>query len=401
MNGYSDYVDYQTTGVWNNWKIVSGKLDIEPSYISTWRGIKEKCIVRMNKDIPLVVFHDWGNGMPFLSEINENDRILWLKVYAPEIFASGSVFAWPVSGGGVNYRSSVVLKDTISKLSGWYSNNRSLYINAVWNPHQGINLKGQQKLVHTVLDLYGNAGDTLKKVIHLINKNLDAGRNLITRRNFNIRVCSPKKPRSVWSVSPDFQDAILLKYTPDEDSIEITLNRLTAYTVIVLDYAHKVPQTIHFATIPSPKPGNPDFDPGAYASSGLAVSYVSDNVKVATIVNGRIHVVGEGNCQITAIQAGNDFYEAAQDAHQTFTVNVVSVRDEKKDASFRIYPNPCKSSIYIERAGRESAHIRIFNLAGQILVDTLIEGNELDVSSLPHGVFIVKIDTFSTYLVKQ
>jgi hypothetical protein len=401
MNGYSDYVDYQTTGVWNNWKVVSGKLDIEPSYISQWRSIKEKSLIRMNKDIPLVVFHDWGNGMPFLSEINENDRILWLKVYAPEIFASGSVFAWPVSGGGVNYRSSVVIKDTILKLSVWYSSNRSLYINAVWNPQQGINLKGQQKLVHTVLDLYGNTGDTLKKVVHLINKNLDAGRNLVAKKNFNIRVFSPKKPRSVWSVSPDFQDAGLLKYTLDKDSVEITVNNLTAYTVIVLDYAQKVPQTIHFTNIPSLKPGNPDFDPGAYASSGLMVSYVSDDIKVASIVNGRIHVVGEGTCQITAMQGGNDLYEAAQDANQTFTVKVVSVRDEKNDASFRIYPNPCNSSIYIERPGTESVHLRIFNLAGQILVDTFLEGNEQDVSSLPQGVYIVKIDAFSTYLVKQ
>jgi hypothetical protein len=401
MNGYSDIVDYQTTGVWDKWKVVNGKLDIEPSYISHWRSIKDFNLVRLNKDLPLIVFHDWGNSMPFFSEINDMDRVLWLKVYTPEVFASGSIFAWPASGSGVTYRPSIALRDTILKLSDWYSRNRDQYINATWNPQPGVNLKGQLKLVHTVMDQFGGTGDTLRKIIHLINKNIDANRKLVSRNNFNIKVFSHKRPRSVWSVSPDFQDARLLKYTLDKDSVEITVNSLEAYTVVVLDYAQKVPQTIHFAIIPSPKPGNPDFDPGAYASSGLAVSYVSDNLKVATIVNGRIHVVGEGTCQITAMQAGNDLYEAAQDAHQTFTVNVVSVRDEKNDDSFRIYPNPCKSSIYIERAGKESAHIRIFNLAGQILVDTFLEGNELNVSSLPQGIFIIKIDTFSTYLVKQ
>jgi hypothetical protein len=251
------------------------------------------------------------------------------------------------------------------------------------------------------MDQFGGAGDTLRKMVHLINKNIDANRRLVSRNNFNIKVFSHKKPRSVWSVSPDFQDARLLKFTLDKDSVGITVNSLEAYTVVVLDYAQKVPQTIHFADIPSLKPGNPDFDPGAYASSGLTVSYVSDNLKVATIVNGRIHVVGEGTCQITAMQGGNDLFEAAQDAHQTFTVKVVSVRDEKNDASFRIYPNPCNSAIYIDRAGTEPVQIRIFNLAGQILADKFIEGNEMDVSSLPRGIFIVKIDKFSTYLVKR
>jgi hypothetical protein len=401
MNGYSDNVDYQTTGVWDKWKVVGGKLDIEPNYIPFWRSLKEYNLVHLNKDIPLIVFHDWGNGMPFLSEINESDRILWLKVYAPEVFAAGGIFAWPVSGGGVNYRPTIALKDTISKLSGWYSRNRNIFLNTVWNPKPGVNLKGQPKIENTVQDQYGSTGDTLKKMVHLINKNIDASRKLVVRNNFSIRVFSHKKPRSVWSVSPDFQDARLLSFITSADSVDITVNKLEAYTIVVLDYSQKVPQTIHFNSLTTHQTGDLDFDPGAYSSSGLTVTYKSDNSNVATIVNGKIHIVGKGVCQITASQAGNTYYEAAADVINPFSVNVVAVHDEKIDSSYKIFPNPCTSVIYIERPGKSPVHVQIFSMLGQKQIDKIIDGNELDIHNLSQGMYIIRIDDFTGYIVKK
>jgi hypothetical protein len=401
MNGYSDNVDYQTTGVWESWKLLSGKLDITPSYIPRWRSIKEYSLTHLNKDIPLLVFHDWGWGMPFFSEINEQDRILWLKVYTPEIFASGCIFAWPASGSGTTYRPSTALRDTLLKLSGWYSQNRDLYINSTWSLQQKINLKGQTKMLNTITDLFAPTGDTLRKHIHLINKNIDNSRNLLVRKNFNITVYSHKKPRSVWSVSPDFKDAKILDYTVTGDSVAIKVNSLEAYTIVVLDYAKKVPQTIHFNTIPHPTPWNIDFNPGAIASSGLQVTYTSDNLNVVTIVNGKIHIIRDGTCNITASQSGNGLYEAAPDVTQKFVVNVVPVFDEKIDKPLRIYPNPCVSSVYIERSKEEAVHVQIFSLSGTKLVDTLLEGNELDIHQLPQGFYIIKVDDISSSLIKQ
>jgi hypothetical protein len=355
----------------------------------------------LNKDIPLVVFHDWGNGMPFLSEIGEQDRILWLKVFAPEVFATGAVFAWPVSGGGVNYRPTTTLKDSISRLSGWYSQNRSLYINATWNPQQGANMKGQTKLVHTILDLYGTTGDTLRKMIHLINKNLDAARNLVVRKNFSVRVFSHKNPRSVWAVSPDFQDARPLNYTKVNDSVDITVNSLEAYTLVVLDYAKKVPQTIHFNSIQPHEAGYPDFAPGATASSGLVVTYSSDNANIASIVNGKVHIVGAGTCHIIAAQSGNAVYEAATNVSQLLTVNVVAIKDEKSYLPFRLYPNPCYGTVKISREGKWPVHVVIFNISGQKQTDEMLEFNELNVQQLSPGIYIVNIDGSSSYLIKR
>lgn len=83
---------------------------------------------------------------------------------------------------------------------------------------------------------------------------------------------------------------------------------------------NKRPQTIAFSSIPSKFVGDPDFSPGATASSGLAVNYTSSDTTVATIVGGNVHIVAAGTTQIKASQPGNYMYAAAADTSQTLTV---------------------------------------------------------------------------------
>jgi hypothetical protein len=79
-------------------------------------------------------------------------------------------------------------------------------------------------------------------------------------------------------------------------------------------------QQITFLPLPSKGVGDVDFAPGATASSGLTVTYTSSNPQVATIVAGKIHVLGEGSSTITARQAGNASWSAAPDVTQSLTV---------------------------------------------------------------------------------
>jgi formylglycine-generating enzyme required for sulfatase activity len=79
-------------------------------------------------------------------------------------------------------------------------------------------------------------------------------------------------------------------------------------------------QTITFAPLPNKGVGDVDFSPGATASSGLAVTYTSSNSKVATIVAGKIHVLGDGTSTITAKQPGNASWTAAPEVTQTLQV---------------------------------------------------------------------------------
>lgn len=86
-------------------------------------------------------------------------------------------------------------------------------------------------------------------------------------------------------------------------------------------------QTITFGVMPTKKLGDADFATGASASSGLPVTLTSSNPGVATIVDGKVHVVGSGVVTITASQEGNDAFAAASNVAQTLTVTGIASGD--------------------------------------------------------------------------
>lgn len=80
----------------------------------------------------------------------------------------------------------------------------------------------------------------------------------------------------------------------------------------------KTAQSINFSQPSDRTWGDADFDLGATASSGLAVSYgASGN---CTIVAGLVHLTGAGTCTVTASQAGNADYAPATDVQHTFSI---------------------------------------------------------------------------------
>jgi len=74
---------------------------------------------------------------------------------------------------------------------------------------------------------------------------------------------------------------------------------------------NKLDQNISFSSIPSKLITDPDFDLNASTSSGLALTYLNSNPAVATITNGRVHIISTGLTTITAVQSGNAIYNAA------------------------------------------------------------------------------------------
>ena len=86
-----------------------------------------------------------------------------------------------------------------------------------------------------------------------------------------------------------------------------------------------VPQTITFPAIPPKRDYDADFPLPATASSGLPVTYVTNNTSVCTIVpTRRLHIYGVGTCTVTAAQTGGTIggviYAAAPTAQQTFVI---------------------------------------------------------------------------------
>jgi photosystem II stability/assembly factor-like uncharacterized protein len=80
-------------------------------------------------------------------------------------------------------------------------------------------------------------------------------------------------------------------------------------------------QTITFAPLPNKKFGNPSFQLGATASSGLSISYSVGATDACTVSGSTLTLIGAGSCTVTAAQAGNDDYNAAVSVSRTFQIS--------------------------------------------------------------------------------
>ena len=89
--------------------------------------------------------------------------------------------------------------------------------------------------------------------------------------------------------------------------------------------APKGDQTITFAAPPDTRLDAGLVTLDATASSGLAVSYLSNDTEICTVSGDQVNLVAEGTCSITASQAGDTDWNAAPDVTRTFEVRLVPV----------------------------------------------------------------------------
>ncbi|MDR2009342.1 MAG: T9SS type A sorting domain-containing protein [Bacteroidales bacterium] len=234
----------------------------------------------------------------------------------------------------------------------------------------------------------------------------------------------------------------------------------------------------------------------ATASSGLTVSYTSNNENVAIIINGNeLQIIGAGNANITAVQPGNEYYSPAQsitktinvlnndatlsnltvsegildpefdpqtfiytvniepeietieisatpgdsnatisedsdtgtqsldygenifsimvtaedgEATETYTVKVVrenhSIVENTNVAKIEVYPNPAKEQLKISIADNlKIITVEISDVQGQLLNTIKLNNDKtiVNISSLPAGIYFVKIVTDKTTEIKK
>jgi hypothetical protein len=82
--------------------------------------------------------------------------------------------------------------------------------------------------------------------------------------------------------------------------------------------AQKADQSISFSALSDRTYGDADFDPGATASSGNAVSYSTSGS--CSIVGADVHLTGAGSCTVTAHQGGDANFNAAPTVDQSFSI---------------------------------------------------------------------------------
>lgn len=188
--------------------------------------------------------------------------------------------------------------------------------------------------------------------------------------------------------------------TASQEGNEIYVAAESITRVLTVQEVQKTQQIIFFPEIPVKTLGDDDFNPGAYTSSGLPVTYSSSNEDVANVVDTLIHINGAGETLITAMQEGNELFYAAQEVSQTLAVqNNTSSFDLSNQ--ILLYPVPANSAVSIEVPGEYD--FSIYNDKGsKVLSKSDIEGRYLiDLEEIVSGVYYIKINTAQAYIVKK
>ncbi len=120
-----------------------------------------------------------------------------------------------------------------------------------------------------------------------------------------------------WDVDPPAAGLGLAFEAAQASAVLVVPPRDVRLTAV---FEPKWAQTLSFSDMPAGAPGDPDFDAGARASSGLAVAYRSSDTSVAVIVGGKVRMLRPGTAVITASQPGDADYAAAEPVSALLTV---------------------------------------------------------------------------------
>jgi hypothetical protein len=126
------------------------------------------------------------------------------------------------------------------------------------------------------------------------------------------------------------------------------------------------------------------------------MSATSSDLTVATIDGSTVTIVGAGTTTITASQAGDDNYHAADPVAQTLEVMEITALTVEEEDRILVYPNPASSTMILQfESGMRS--IRMLNLNGQTVcekhgIDKLAGRLEIDTSPYPPGEYIIRFE---------
>jgi hypothetical protein len=104
-------------------------------------------------------------------------------------------------------------------------------------------------------------------------------------------------------------------------------------------------QTITFDPLADKIYGDADFDPGATASSGLAVTYSSGDMAIATIISNKVHIVAAGTVTIHANQAGNGSWATAPQVSRSLNINKKTLSVTGATAANKVYDGATTAAI--------------------------------------------------------
>lgn len=155
----------------------------------------------------------------------------------------------------------------------------------------------------------------------------------------------------------------------------------------------KLNQTITFPKLDEVDLNNKDFFPNASSDSRLPVKLISSNTNVATIKDGKIHIINPGKTTITASQEGNKTYNKANSRSRELVVSGATLSTQsfdsnnKKNKKLIFYPNPNNTRLlYLNNPD----FWKIYSIDGRLIKEG--EGNNINLRSFYPGIYLIKSD---------
>jgi len=160
---------------------------------------------------------------------------------------------------------------------------------------------------------------------------------------------------------------------------------------------NKAAQSITFDELPTLQADDAPFELAASATSGLPVSFVSQNESIAVVTGNTLTVVAAGETTVSALQQGNDNYLAAEEVMRTLVVEEVTGWPTELTERVKIYPNPTQSFIEVALpATTGSVEYQLTKINGEIVRDGVIipgaRKKSISIEDVPPGIYILSIN---------
>ncbi|MDD4870206.1 MAG: hypothetical protein PHR77_06565 [Kiritimatiellae bacterium] len=236
-NGLARYVDLQVLGVWGNWRISQERVDLSENQIEQWGSTVISGWGLAGKQVPVVLFHDWGFGGFPLLKVPPEDRRLWIRVRGAEIYAAGGFFAFPVHGPFGNDSHQDGTLPEIARQSAFYHQNKDLYLNA-----ELLGFESLETSEPALSIALWRSKISSSLILHVINRQVEQG-NPKRRTAVTVRLPVDRIPKAIRIVSPDWPGEKTGTACVNNNRLTVTLPELEAYVVAILDY-DVVPEVI-------------------------------------------------------------------------------------------------------------------------------------------------------------
>lgn len=167
-------------------------------------------------------------------------------------------------------------------------------------------------------------------------------------------------------------------------------------------------RTIVYDHLPDWKIGNYDVQAGyTFTASGADYTFANTSAYAQSFLwdFGDGQTSEDANPTHTFTASGNytvtlTAENCGQSSVQQQTITVLGLKDWKNTQT-RVYPNPVSDRLFIESES-ENLHFKIYNLMGQLLLESHIKSKQsIDVSGFAQGIYFLKVQTDSAETIRQ